>query len=201
MTDDRRTYALKFLNKGGVSPARHYAWPLPKNGKPGKWVKATGDLDVCNNGIHAVKFDEGALEWLRAECYVIELDGATFVESERKYVARRGRLVRKVESWDERGQRLFAADCAAHVLPIYEKAFPNDDRPRKAIHAARRYAERPTGKNLDAARAAAWAAWDARDAAWAAWDDRAAARAAVRAAETRWQVERLRCYIDATEAT
>jgi hypothetical protein len=36
--------------------------------------------------------------------------------------------------------RLFAADCAESVLHIYEKQYPNDDRPRKAIQAARDYA-------------------------------------------------------------
>jgi hypothetical protein len=32
---------------------------------------------------------------------------------------------------------LFAADCAEHVLPIFEAAYGADDRPRKAIEVAR----------------------------------------------------------------
>jgi hypothetical protein len=36
--------------------------------------------------------------------------------------------------------RLFAADCAELVLPIYEKHYPSDNRPRLAIKAARDYA-------------------------------------------------------------
>jgi hypothetical protein len=36
--------------------------------------------------------------------------------------------------------RLFAADCAEFVLPIYEKNYPDDKRPRLAIQAARDYA-------------------------------------------------------------
>jgi hypothetical protein len=55
--------------------------------------------------------------------------------------------------------RLFAADVAESVLHIYENKYPNDDRPRKAIQAARDYAN----GLIDSA---AWAA--ARDAAWAA---------------------------------
>ena len=87
--------------------------------------------------------------------------------------------------------RLFAADCADMVLPIYKKEYPGDDRPRKAIQAARDYANGLiSAKELAAARAAAWdAAWDAaRAAAWAAaWDAArdaawAAAWAAARAA-------------------
>ena len=40
----------------------------------------------------------------------------------------------------ERRLRLWMADCAAHVLPIFEKVSPNDNRPRDAILAARAFA-------------------------------------------------------------
>lgn len=69
--------------------------------------------------------------------------------------------------------RLFAADCAELVLPIFEEKHPNDDRPRKVIQAARDYANGLISYDeLAAARAAALAAaWDAAsDAAWAASD-------------------------------
>ena len=65
------------------------------------------------------------------------------------------------------------ADFAESVLPIYEKAYPDDDRPALAIKAAR------SGDSEAAARAAeaAGAAARAAGAAWAAW---AAAEAAAR---------------------
>ena len=67
--------------------------------------------------------------------------------------------------------RLFVADCAEMVLPIYEKEYPNDYRPRKAIHAARDYANGLiSAGELVAARA------DASAAACAAMTKRAAAR-------------------------
>jgi len=71
--------------------------------------------------------------------------------------------------------RHMAADFAESVLHIYESDYPNDNRPRLAIQAARDFAD---GKIDDAARAAASAAaWAAARAAAsdAAWD---AARAA-----------------------
>jgi hypothetical protein len=78
--------------------------------------------------------------------------------------------------------RLFAADCAEMVLPIYEKDYPDDKRPRLAIQAARDYANGLiTMQELAAARAAARAAAGAAagdsagDSAGDAW---AAARAA-----------------------
>ena len=164
------TYALKFCDPGGKAPHTGFAWPLPRGSRPGKWVKATGQLYVCLNGIHAVKLNEGALDWLRAECYVIELDGESYDEVERKYVARRGRLVRRVKGWDERAQRLFAYDCAKHVLPIYEAAFPGDTRVRECLAVSNHYANASASDEeleaaWEAARAAAGAAWAAAGAA------------------------------------
>jgi hypothetical protein len=92
--------------------------------------------------------------------------------------------LRAVEGKDKE-IRLFAADCAELVLPIYEKHYPDDKRPRLAIQAARDYANGLiTMEELEAARdaardAATDAAWyAAREAAWCA--ARAAARAAAR---------------------
>lgn len=35
----------------------------------------------------------------------------------------------------------WAADCAEHVLPLFTSRYPDDDRPRLAIEAAREWAE------------------------------------------------------------
>ena len=63
--------------------------------------------------------------------------------------------------------RLLACDYAEHVLPIFEKAYPKDNRPRRAIEESRLYAE---GKSTPEKMADAWSdAWsDARSAAWSA---------------------------------
>ena len=106
-----------------------------------------------------------------------------------------------IDDLTEQEQRLIAADFAEHVLPLFEAKYPDDDRPRKAIDAARAFVRGEiTKEQLDAARAASWAASRAaardaaRDAAWAAsraaaW---AAARAAARAAawDAAWDAER-----------
>lgn len=84
--------------------------------------------------------------------------------------------------WTDQERRLFACDCAEHVLPIWEARYPDDARPRRAIEVARAYARgKATAAELVAARAAVRdAVWDAEDATEdsagdAAW---AAARAA-----------------------
>jgi len=84
-----------------------------------------------------------------------------------------------VRSIDKNKLRFVAANFAERVLHFYENKYPNDDRPRKAIEAAR-------NNNADAyaaARAAsdaarADAAYDAADAAAAAVDAYDAARSA-----------------------
>jgi hypothetical protein len=52
--------------------------------------------------------------------------------------------------------RLFAADCAESVLPIFERHRPDDDRPRHAISV---------GRDPNSTAAARAAAWDAAEAA------------------------------------
>jgi hypothetical protein len=69
----------------------------------------------------------------------------------------------------------WAADCAEHVLPLFDQEYPQDDRPRRAIETARAWARGEV--TVGEARASALEAHAAaRDAA----DD--AARAAARAA-------------------
>jgi len=116
--------------------------------------------------------------------------------------------------------RLWTTDCAAHVLHIFEQACPDDDRPRKAIEAARAYVHGEISAEAQAAArdAATNAAWDAvKDTAWnAAWaatdglsegitEDIAgdSARGAVGGTtgdtawdiERAWQIERLKLYL------
>ena len=84
--------------------------------------------------------------------------------------------------------RQFAIDCALRVLPIFENAYPNDDRPRKAVEAAQAYLNKPTKANRGKMAAAGDAAWAAGAAAWAAEDAAGdAARDTAGAAQRKWQ--------------
>ena len=199
----------KFLNKDGTTPHGRAAWPMPKRGKPGKWLpKLKGDIVLCRNGYHVITADQ-LIPWLAPVLWEVEVCG-TVVGDLEKYAGRQARLIRQVVAWNEGTMRLFAADCAERVLPLFEKERPNDDRPRKAIEAARAYARGEiTTYELQRARDAAGQAAAARDAAghaWAAARDagdaaRTAGAAAARdawaaawdagAAERQWQTEHL----------
>lgn len=88
---------------------------------------------------------------------------------------------KRPDSQDQKTLALWAADCAEHVLPVFETQCPDDDRPREAIEAGRAWArgEITVGKARAAAFAAYAAARDSEDPA-----ARAAARAAGHAAAT-----------------
>lgn len=156
----------KVLGKGGVAcNGGRVKWHLPQNGKPGEWMpQINGELIPCENGYHLCRF-ENLLDWLNEEIYEAEGRGDK-VECDNKIVFREARLICKLGKWNMKASRLFAADCAEHVLHIYEKKYPRDDRPRNCIAAARDFANRKIGKAAvdsagDAARDAASAAkWD-----------------------------------------
>ena len=133
---------------------------------------------LCEIGLHASKSALDALSYAPGPFVSrVRLEGTVVVGDDKACATRRVRLAGPVDA--SRELRLFAADCAERVLPIFEKRYPGDDRPRKAIEVARRFAEgEATQKEMRAAREAAGdAAWAAReaagdaawDAAWAAW--------------------------------
>lgn len=47
------------------------------------------------------------------------------------------RQKKQIGEQDHKALAVWASDCAEHVLAYFEKANPDDDRPRKAIEAAR----------------------------------------------------------------
>ena len=174
----------KTLGRGGVScNGGGGRWFLPKAGKPGKWMPPIeGKLTPCINGYHLCRF-ENLLDWLSEEIYEAEGRGDQ-VECEDKIVFSEARLIRKAKTWNDKTSRLFAADCAEHVLHIYEKSYPNDFRSRNAIRAARDFAN---GKINQQTLTAAWDA--ARDAGWAAVRD-------AEDVEKKWQLNKLAEYLE-----
>ena len=81
----------------------------------------------------------------------------------------------------DKQKRQYAIFAASSVLPIFEKRFPEDKRPRAAVEAAEAYLIDPSEDNREKAEAAAAAARAAEAAE--------AAAAAARAAEAAWAAE------------
>lgn len=169
----------KVLNRDGCSCNNgNYEWSLPvRNGDgswtPGEWTEPIeGELRLCSKGYHICTAEQ-LIKWLNARIFEVEIDGE-IIHGEGKLVCRKCRLVREITVWNEQSARLFACDCAEHVLHIFEKKYPDDNRPRKAIETAREFAMgEATQEELAAAGDAAWAAraaWDAAGDARTAWD-------------------------------
>jgi len=60
----------------------------------------------------------------------------------------------KLNKQDQKLLALWAADCAEHVLLYFEREYPKDDRPRKAIEACRTWARTGVFKMADVRKVA-----------------------------------------------
>ena len=98
--------AYKFLRDGAIGPYTGFHWPVDE------WVDAA-DPDPCRAGIHACAVRDLPI-WLGPELWEIELDGEV-VRHGRKLVARRGRLVRRVDGWNDVAIRDFGRDCVKRL--------------------------------------------------------------------------------------
>jgi len=105
--------AYKFLRRDGTGVFSGFAWPLPDGG-PGEWVDAR--VDPCGSGIHACRRADLPL-WAGRALYEIELAG-DIVEQASKVVAPRGRLLRRIDAWDDALRDEYTRMCAgrAHEL-------------------------------------------------------------------------------------
>ncbi len=102
--------AHKFLSRGAVGLYSGFRWPTPEGGEPGAWVMVTGPLVAGSNGVHAC--DTGALaDWLDDELWLVELDDDQCLRADGLLVARRGRLLRRLEEWNEQTAEEFARAC------------------------------------------------------------------------------------------
>jgi len=99
--------AYKFLRAGRIGPFSGALWA--ESGE----VEAPGPLEACRNGVHACRIDDLAY-WLDDELWEIELLGE-IVEERLKLLARRGRLARRIDSWDDGTRRAFAEWCLRRV--------------------------------------------------------------------------------------
>jgi hypothetical protein len=84
--------AYKFLDAHGNGPFTGFAWA------PGQWVEA-GGAAPCDDGVHGCTVDDLS-HWLSASLWEIELDGE-IVSARHKVVGSRGRLVRRIDAYDD----------------------------------------------------------------------------------------------------
>jgi hypothetical protein len=162
--------AYKFLRGDGTGAFSRFSWPLPADG-PGAWVEAR--VDPCRSGIHACRAADLPY-WVGRAMYEIELDG-DIVEEPAKLVAARGRLLRKIDAWDDL-RDVYTRMCADRAHELALGASPRLDEWDAVIEPS--VAEGPALLGFVAARIA---------------EERAGVDAyhAERGRQTAWLVERL----------
>jgi len=99
----RAMIAYKFLDTDGVAPFTGFRWPVDE------WVE-TGGVELCRDGVHACRARDLPI-WMGRELWEIELDGQV-VERDRKVVAARGRLLRRIPEWNEGLLEAFGRFCS-----------------------------------------------------------------------------------------
>ncbi len=105
--------AYKFLRADGTGTFTRFPWPLP-DGAPGAWVES--EPDPCRSGIHACRLGDLPY-WAGRALYEIELDGEV-LEHKTKVVARRGRLLRRIDAWDDDFRAGYTRYCADRAHEI-----------------------------------------------------------------------------------
>ena len=105
--------AYKFLRADGTSPFMRFRWELPAEG-PGAWVE--GAADPCRSGVHACR-PRDLPYWAGDALFEVELEGEV-VASASKVVAPRGRLLSRLDAWEEEVREAYQAMCAerGHLL-------------------------------------------------------------------------------------
>ena len=111
--------AYKFLGRNRVALYSGYEWPVDE------WVEVDGHLAVCTNGIHACTRHELPM-WIDDELWAIELDDV--VDAGDVLVARRGRLQRRIEAWDDATACAFAESCIWRLRDQVVSALQLDGR-------------------------------------------------------------------------
>jgi hypothetical protein len=166
------------VDENGVEIRKHER--LPKDVKLGVY---SSYLFASKSALDALAYAPGP--WLRR----VELRGKMLIDEDWACARERVTLAGPVDV--SRELRIFACDCAERALPAFEAEHPDDDRPRRAIEVARRFAD---GDATMAEMQDAWdAAWDAAQAAAvaAARDTGYAAWGAAWTTEREWQESRL----------
>ena len=105
--------AYKFLDGDGQGVFSRFAWPLPDGG-PGAWVES--EVDPCRAGIHACR-PADLPYWVTPALFEIELD-TPVAEHALKLVATRGRLLRRVDAWDDEARAAYGQMCLARAREL-----------------------------------------------------------------------------------
>ena len=105
--------AYKFLRRDGTAAFTGFRWPMPDDG-PGPWIEARPD--PCRAGVHACRTVDLPY-WANKSLFEIELGGEIVVHGH-KVVAERGRLLRRIDAWNDDFRATYTRMCADRALEL-----------------------------------------------------------------------------------
>ena len=150
---------LRLINDKIVSNYdENFIWEI------GKWYKVKGRLEMCENGFHCSRQPLDALSYVAGEVLAIVETKGKSIKQDDKQCWQEMRIIKAYE-WQKKDSVALAIYSAELVLPNFEKEYPDDDRPRKAIEAAKKVLTNDTKANRSAAGSAAWSAESAAESA------------------------------------
>jgi hypothetical protein len=155
--------AYAFTGPGARRPFLGDHWP-----PPGGWAPSARGSRIDHLPV-----------WIAAELWLVELDGSVH-EVETQLRAERGRLVRRIDAWDDAAAADFARWCGGRIVELAVQMKDDDDRMA---------AYRADGAAFAHSADANVAGWVATRAAAAAGGEEAARRE--RAHQAEWLRERL----------
>ena len=137
---------FKFLWEGLKSNFNGYQWKI------GEWQK-TECVELCH-GFNCSRRIIDALGYVKGDILAeVEVRGKHFNGDDKSTHAEM-KIVRAWK-WQKKDSVALSIFSAELVLKNFESKFPTDDRPRKAIKAAKNYLAKQTAENQSAARSAA----------------------------------------------
>ena len=104
--------AYKFLAAGSIGRFSGFRWT------PGAWVEAVRSAEGW--GVHACR-PQDLSWWIDAELWRVELDGPTR-ERATQVEARRGRLLDRIEGWNENARAAFGLNCVFQARDVSASA-------------------------------------------------------------------------------
>lgn len=123
----------------------------------GKTLSASGPLCLCENGMHASLDILDALHYAPGPILSLVKLSGFIIRGSDKVCARHRKHLRVVDITPQ--LQKFALWCAEEVLPIFEKQYPTDNRPKNCIEITRNFLKgKATRKELLAARDATYGA-------------------------------------------
>ena len=109
----------------------------------GKWYKIMGELQLCENGFHCSRKAIDAMSYVHVEILArVEVRGKHIEKSDKECWSEM--KIVKAWKWTKRDSVALAVFSAELVLESFEKDFPSDKNPRKAIEAAKKYLDNPS---------------------------------------------------------